>query len=34
MHHTEFTAAELAAIDVHAVDDPSLDLWRSQSQVL
>jgi L-glyceraldehyde 3-phosphate reductase len=34
IHHTEFTEAELAAIDVHAVDDPGLDLWRSQSQVL
>jgi L-glyceraldehyde 3-phosphate reductase len=34
IQNTEFTADELAAIDAHAVDDPGLDLWRSQSQVL
>jgi L-glyceraldehyde 3-phosphate reductase len=30
---TEFERDELAAIDAVAVDDPSVDLWRSQSQL-
>ena len=30
--HTDFSADELAAIDVVAVDDPRLDLWRAQSR--
>ena len=29
--HTEFSAAELAAIDEIAMDDPRIDLWRAQS---
>jgi L-glyceraldehyde 3-phosphate reductase len=31
--NTEFSAAELAAIDAVAVDDPRVDLWRSQSEI-
>jgi L-glyceraldehyde 3-phosphate reductase len=30
---TEFDAAELAAIDANATDDPDLDLWRVQSRL-
>jgi L-glyceraldehyde 3-phosphate reductase len=30
---TEFSAAELAAIDAVAVDDPQIDLWRAQSEM-
>jgi L-glyceraldehyde 3-phosphate reductase len=31
--NTEFTPDEITAIDTVAVDDPGLDLWRSQSQI-
>jgi L-glyceraldehyde 3-phosphate reductase len=31
--HTDFSDAELAAIDAVAVDDPQVDLWRAQSQL-
>jgi L-glyceraldehyde 3-phosphate reductase len=31
--HTEFSAAELAAIDAVAKDDPQVDLWRAQSEI-
>ena len=31
--HTQFEAAELAAIDAIAHDDPETDLWRAQSQL-
>jgi L-glyceraldehyde 3-phosphate reductase len=31
--NTDFTSAELAAIDAVATDDPDIDLWREQSQV-
>ncbi|HZC73534.1 MAG TPA: L-glyceraldehyde 3-phosphate reductase [Jatrophihabitans sp.] len=31
--HTEFDADELAAIDETAKDDPTIDLWRAQSQL-
>jgi L-glyceraldehyde 3-phosphate reductase len=33
VENTEFSAAELAAIDAVAVDDPRIDLWRSQSEI-
>jgi aryl-alcohol dehydrogenase-like predicted oxidoreductase len=33
IHHTAFTAAELAAIDAVATDDPDVDLWREQSEI-
>jgi L-glyceraldehyde 3-phosphate reductase len=31
--HTEFSSADLAAIDALASDDPSVDLWREQSEI-
>ena len=31
--HTDFSDAELAAIDAVAVDDPQIDLWRAQSEL-
>ena len=33
VENTEFSAAELAAIDAVAVDDPHVDLWRAQSEI-
>ena len=33
IEHTDFSAAELAAIDAVAGDDPEIDLWREQSTV-
>jgi L-glyceraldehyde 3-phosphate reductase len=33
INHTEFSADELAAIDAVAIDDPEIDLWRSQSMI-
>ena len=33
IENTEFSAAELAAIDAVAVDDPRIDLWRAQSRI-
>ncbi|MDX6267646.1 MAG: L-glyceraldehyde 3-phosphate reductase [Frankiales bacterium] len=33
IQHTEFTSAELSAIDAVATDDPDIDLWRAQSQI-
>jgi L-glyceraldehyde 3-phosphate reductase len=31
--NTEFSEAELAAIDAVARDDPRTDLWRAQAQI-
>ncbi|MDT4919501.1 MAG: L-glyceraldehyde 3-phosphate reductase [Pseudonocardiales bacterium] len=33
VHRTDFGAAELASIDELAKDDPTVDLWRAQSQI-
>jgi L-glyceraldehyde 3-phosphate reductase len=33
IQHTEFTSAELTAIDRVATDDPAIDLWREQSEI-
>jgi L-glyceraldehyde 3-phosphate reductase len=33
IHHAEFSAEELTAIDAVATDDPEVDLWREQSEI-
>jgi L-glyceraldehyde 3-phosphate reductase len=33
IHNIEFSSEELSAIDAIATDDPSVDLWRGQSEI-